>query len=185
MEYAKEYLTKLADGLNRIDMDALQRIIEVLAEAGREGRRVFVCGNGGSAATASHFVNDLNKFASMGLDGYFKAVGLTDNVPLLTAWANDDSYGEVFSRQLVNFLQPQDVVVGISGSGNSPNVVKAMEVAKEGGAVTIGLLGFDGGKVKDMVDHYIHFQESHYGRSEDAHHIVCHIIANALREHQY
>jgi len=180
--FGREYLEKLNAGLAGLDMKSFEAIVGVLAEARRNGRFVFVLGNGGSAATASHFVNDLNKLASMGKAGKFKAIGLADNVSLLTAWANDTSYDEVFARQLDNLLSPKDVVVVITASGNSPNAIKAIEFARERGATTIGFLGFTGGKAKEMTDHHRLFAERHYGRVEDAQTIMGHLVANCLAE---
>lgn len=180
--YVAEYLKKLQQCLDHMDLQALEKVVEVLARAWDEGRKIFVFGNGGSAATASHFVNDLNKLASMGNEKKFKAIALTDNVPLMTAWANDEDYAEIFAQQLDNLLNQGDIVIGISGSGNSENVIRALRLASERGGITIGFLGFDGGRMKDLVDYFIWFQEHHYGRVEDAHAIVCHIIANFLRK---
>lgn len=180
--YAEDYFRKLKEGLDRLDLEALGAVIEVLERARDEGRQIFICGNGGSAATASHFANDLNKLASIGQSKKFKAIALTDNVPLMTAWANDEDYAEIFAQQLDNLLDERDVVIGISGSGNSENVVRAMELARQRGAITIGFLGFDGGRMKESVDHYILFEESHYGRVEDAHLILEHLISHFLRD---
>lgn len=179
--YAQGYFAKLEEGLEGIDPEQIEAVIAVLRQAREEGQRVFIFGNGGSAATASHFANDLNKLASVG-KGKFKAIALTDNVPLMTAWGNDEDYSEIFARQLENLLEEGDVVIGISGSGNSPNVVKALELASRGGATTIGFLGFDGGQMKEIVDHYIWFEEDHYGRVEDAHLILEHLISHFLRD---
>jgi len=179
--YAAEYFRKLKEGLDRLDLKALEKIIEVLAQARGAGKQIFIFGNGGSAATASHFANDLNKLASMGSKKKFKAIALTDNVSLITAWANDEAYAKIFSRQLDNLLNEGDIVIGISTSGNSENVIRALQLASQRGAITIGLLGFDGGRMKDLVDYFLWFQENHYGRVEDAHAIVCHIVTNFLR----
>jgi len=180
--YAVEYFQKLKQGLDRLDLKALEKIIEVLAQAREEGRQIFIFGNGGSAATASHFANDLNKLASAETKKKFKAIALTDNVPLMTAWANDEDYAEIFARQLDNFLNEGDIVIGISGSGNSENVLRALQLASQRGAISIGFLGFDRGRMKDLVDYFLWFQENHYGRVEDAHAILCHVIAHALRK---
>jgi len=178
--FAQEYFEKLKAGLDCLDMKSLAEIIEVLQEAQKNKRWIFILGNGGSAATSGHLVNDLNKLASNG-PNKFKAMGLTDNVSILTAWANDLSYDEVFVRQLDNLLSEKDVVIVITGSGNSPNVIKAIEFARERGATTIGFLGFKGGKARDLLDHYLLFDEEHYGRVEDAQSIMCHLIANYLK----
>src|SRR5437667_2418165 len=133
----------------------LQEIVAVLEETYRQGRRIFIMGNGGSAATASHFALDLAKNTIMPGAPRVKAISLTDHVPLITACSNDTAYEYVFAEQLANMIEPGDVVIGISTSGNSPNVVNALRLAKQVGATTIGLLGAKGGKMKDIVDAYV------------------------------
>ncbi len=177
--YAAEYMARLRSVLDDVDLDAVEQVVNVLAAARREGRRIFICGNGAGAALASHFASDLNKTASSGRLK-FKAIALTDNVPLLTAWANDSGYRDVFSRQLANFIGEGDVLVAISCSGNSENVVAALELANARGARTVGFFGFDGGRGKELVDHAIWSSDGHYGIVEDAHAILCHIVVNFL-----
>ncbi len=178
--YTAEYFEKLKAGLDSINIDSLQNIIEALSKARVDGKQILIFGNGGSSAIASHLVNDLNKLASIGSEKKFRAIALTDNVPLLTAWANDEGYTEVFARQLDNFLCEGDVVIGISSSGNSENMVQALKLAAQRGATTIGLVGFGGGRMKRLVDYFLWFPEDHYGRVEDAHGIWCHVIVNFL-----
>ncbi len=180
--YVADYFAKLKAGLDRIDPEQGMMVTDVLRHAREEGRRIFIFGNGGSAATASHFANDLNKLASAQRTRKFKAIALTDNVPLITAWGNDEHYSEVFVQQLDNLLEEEDVAIGISCSGNSPNVVKALELATRRRAITIGFLGFDGGRIKGLVDHYVLFEEAHYGRAEDGHLILAHLITHFLRD---
>jgi D-sedoheptulose 7-phosphate isomerase len=170
---------RLEAALRSLDLDAVESVVSVLTAARRDGRQVFTCGNGASAALASHFAADLAKMASPG-SRRFRATALTDNVPLITAWANDFGYREVFSRQLANLLCERDVLVAISCSGNSQNVIAALETARARGGETIGLLGFDGGCAKPLVDHIIWCGDSHYGIVEDVHYVICHIIANFL-----
>jgi D-sedoheptulose 7-phosphate isomerase len=177
--YFAQYMSRLEAALQSVDLDAVESVVNVLAAARRNGRQVFTCGNGASAALASHFAADLAKMASPG-SPRFRAVALTDNVPLITAWANDSGYTEVFSRQLANLLLEGDVLVAISCSGNSENVIAALEAARARGGETIGLLGFDGGSAKPLVDHVIWCGNSHYGIVEDVHYVMCHIIANFL-----
>jgi len=179
--YVAEYLLQLEADLEHLDMDALSKIVDVLIQARDKEKQIFILGNGGSAATASHFVNDLNKLASMGSTKKFKAIALTDNVPLLTAWANDEDYAETFSRQLDNFLSKGDIVIGITCSGNSENVIRALQLAFPREAITIGFVGFDGGRVKEIADYSIWVPDNHYGRIEDAHAIVCHLIAGSIQ----
>jgi D-sedoheptulose 7-phosphate isomerase len=178
-QYSSEYIARLEEALRSLDIDAVETVVYVLAAARRDGRQVFTCGNGASAALASHFAADLAKMASPG-SRRFRAVALTDNVSLITAWANDSGYREVFSRQLTNLLREEDVLVAISCSGNSENVIAALEAARARGGETIGLLGFDGGGARPLVDHSIWCGDSHYGIVEDVHYMICHIIANFL-----
>jgi D-sedoheptulose 7-phosphate isomerase len=138
-------------------------------------------GNGGSAATASHMANDLNKLAIVPEQPRFRAISLSDNVPCMTAWANDSAYEDIFAEQLSNFLDPGDVVIAISASGNSPNVIKAIRLAREMGAITIGFTGKDGGQLKPLVDICLCIPSDHLGVQEDGHIILDHVIANALR----
>lgn len=177
--YSSEYMHRLEAALHSVDLDAVESVVNVLAAARHERRQVFTCGNGASAALASHFAADLAKMASPGSRN-FRAVALTDNVSLITAWANDSGYREVFSRQLTNLLREGDVLVAISCSGNSENVIAALEAARTLGGETIGLLGFDGGGARPLVDHSIWCGDSHYGIVEDVHFVICHIIANFL-----
>ena len=181
-DYVKDYINKLERGLRAIDPVAIAEVVEALEQARLEGRTLFIIGNGGSAATASHMANDLQKLASQGKSPAYRAIALTDNVPLLTAWGNDEDYSAVFVRQLEALARGGDLLIAITGSGNSPNIVRAMEWAKDAGLKTIALLGFDGGRTKDIADHVLLFPEDHYGRVEDAHMILEHMIANYLAE---
>jgi len=181
-KYIENYIDALAKGMLDLDFSEFEEVVSVLDEARQRKGVIYICGNGGSASTASHFMNDLNKLASSGYSVPFKSVALTDNIPLITAWGNDESYDQVFVSQLENFLTSKDVVVGISGSGNSANVVNAISYSNEVGATTVALLGFDGGELAKIVDYGIHFTERHYGRVEDAHMISVHIIANCLKD---
>jgi len=181
-DYIKDYIDRLAAGLHQIDPRAIAGVVETLEAARLQGRRIFLIGNGGSAATASHMANDLQKLASGGKSLPYRAIGLTDNVPLMTAWGNDESYETIFTRQLEPLAEKGDVLVAITGSGNSPNILHTMARAREMGLVVIAFLGFTGGKAKDLADHVLLFPESHYGRVEDAHLVLEHLIANYLRD---
>ncbi|TSD03639.1 MAG: D-sedoheptulose 7-phosphate isomerase, partial [Parcubacteria group bacterium Athens0714_26] len=139
-------------------------------------------GNGGSAATASHFVNDLSKLTISEGRLRFKVVGLTDNVPILLAWANDTNYHNIFVEQIKNLIEPGDVVVGISGSGNSMNVINAIEYANERGGVTIGLVGYDGGKLINCVQHCIHIPISEMEKIEDMHLLIQHLLSTLIKK---
>src|SRR3989475_9153481 len=133
-----------------ISQPHLQEILALLEETYRQGRRIFIMGNGGSAATASHFALDLAKNTIMPGAPRVKAISLTDHVPLITAWSNDTAYEHIFAEQLVNMIEPGDLVIGISASGNSPNVINALQLAKQTRAFTVGLLGAKGGLIKNI-----------------------------------
>jgi D-sedoheptulose 7-phosphate isomerase len=182
MDNVDTYLDQLQNVIAKLPRDDIRQVIRVLLEAWRDNRQVFLCGNGGSAATASHFANDLNKATIVPGQPRFRAICLADNVPLLTAWANDAAYEDVFAEQLVNFLNAGDVVIAISGSGNSPNVLKAVQTARAAQALTIGLTGFQGGKLKDLVDHCVVVPSDAMMRIEDVHMVLDHCISSTLRE---
>ncbi|HMF27899.1 MAG TPA: SIS domain-containing protein, partial [Candidatus Cybelea sp.] len=151
-QIAAQYLRTFAQLLGRVDLDAIERVAIRLRSARESGATIFVAGNGGSAATASHLVNDLGKATKRAERAPMRVMSLSDNVSWLTALANDEGYERVFCGQLENFAQPGDVLVVITASGNSPNLVHAVDLAKARGVVTIGFLGFDGGVLKDRVD---------------------------------
>lgn len=182
LEFPREYKSKLLNALETVDLDAVSRAIEILAEARDQGRHVFTCGNGGSASTASHFVTDMVKGASYKREARFRIMALTDSMPTITAYSNDVSYDCVFAEQLKNFAQPGDVLIAISGSGNSPNVVCATEYANSIGCQTIALTGRDGGKLGPLAKLQIRVAEPHMGRIEDGHLIVCHMICYYFME---
>jgi|LZCG01.1.fsa_nt_gb D-sedoheptulose 7-phosphate isomerase len=181
-DYIRDYIDRLERGLRGITPAEIERVIEALEKARRARRTIFIIGNGGSAATASHMANDLQKLASQGKSIPYRAIALTDNVPLLTAWANDADYEEVFTRQLEVLAAAGDLLIVITGSGNSKNIVHAMKWAQGADLTTIALLGFDGGVVKGLADHTLLFAEDHYGRVEDAHLVLEHMITNYLRD---
>ncbi len=177
MSYAERYRQALLAALSAIDVTKVEEAVEWFRQARQEDRQIFVCGNGGSAATASHFTTDMVKGASYGRPQRFRILALTDSLPTVTAYANDVSYEAVFVEQLRNFARPGDLVMGISGSGNSPNVLRAIEYANAVGCRTIGLTGRDGGQLARLAQLVIHVPEPHMGRIEDAHLVVCHMIA--------
>ncbi len=170
------YLAELRKAIETVDLGAVSQAIDWFREARDTGRNIFVCGNGGSAATASHLATDLLKGASYGCASRFRILALTDSLPALTAYANDVSYDCVFVEQLKNFAEPGDLVVGISGSGNSPNVLRAIEYANSAGCRTLSLTGRDGGKLGPLAQLNIQVREPHMGRIEDVHMIVCHMF---------
>jgi len=173
--------------LQAISLPHLEAVLHVLEEAYRQGHRIFIMGNGGSAATASHFALDLAKNTIMPGAPRLKAISLTDHVPLITAWSNDTAYEHIFSEQLANMIEPGDVAIGISSSGNSPNVINALNLAKQYRASTLGLLGAKGGKIKDIVDAYVLAPGQNIEQEEDAHMILAHVITRYMREvvHSY
>lgn len=175
-EFSEQYRAKLVHALSTIDVDAVGRAIEILAAARDANRHIFLCGNGGSASTASHFVTDMVKGASYNRQPRFRIMALTDSMPTITAYSNDVGYECIFAEQLKNFAQAGDVFIAISGSGNSPNLLCAMEYANSIGCETIALTGRDGGKLGPMAKLEIRVAEPHMGRIEDAHLIICHMF---------
>jgi len=185
-EFAKSYIHGLKGVLDRLPLKPVEEIIQAIEQAQNERRQVFVIGNGGSAATASHMMNDLCK-GTLGHKGdapwpRLRVIALTDNVSLMTAWANDTDYDRVFSEPLKNLAQRGDLLIAISASGNSPNIIAAVEAAKHLGVKVIGLAGFGGGKLSKMADVSFVVASDEYGPVEDAHMILDHIITGYLYE---
>src|SRR5205085_7822742 len=170
------YKADVLKAIDTIDLEKVNQAIRILGQARDQGRRIFVCGNGGSASTASHFVCDMVKGASFNRHKRFRIMALTDSLPTITAYSNDVCYECVFVEQLKNFAEPGDVVMAISGSGNSPNVLRAVEYANSIGCRTIALSGRDGGKLGPLAELNIQASNSHMGRIEDVHLIVMHMI---------
>ena len=180
-DYSKSYIDYLSSVLNNISLTDIEKFVEVLLEARERESSIFFIGNGGSAATASHFANDI----AIGTRTYkkpFRAISLCDNQAVITAIANDDGYEKIFSQQLQVLLKKQDVVVAISASGNSPNLLDAIDTAKKMNTITVGISAFDGGKMKEMVDVSLHVptKKGEYGPAEDAHMVLDHLISNYL-----
>jgi D-sedoheptulose 7-phosphate isomerase len=182
MTFPQQYKSELLKAIETIELDKVNEAIELFREARANGRRIFVCGNGGSASTASHFACDIVKGASFNRSSRFRIMALTDQLPTLTAYANDVSYDAVFVEQLKNFAEAGDLFMGISGSGNSPNVLRAIEYANSIGCRTVALTGRDGGKLGPLAQLSIQVPAPHMGRIEDAHMIVCHMIAYYFME---
>lgn len=181
-DFIKNYLFELTRCLKSLDKTRIELIIDVLVAAYKKDRKVFILGNGGAASTSSHMACDLGKGTLQRVydntERRFRVISLTDNVALMTAFANDLSFDDIFLQQLRNLVETDDVVIALSGSGNSPNVVKAIEYAKSCGAITIGILGFKtGGKLGKMVDYSIVADSNHYGPIEDIQLILNHMIA--------
>ncbi len=182
MEYIHDYITGLQQTLDRLPYELIDELIEMLGEARQSHRQVFIMGNGGSAATASHFVADLAKNTRVESWPSFRVIGLTDNMAILSAYANDEGYENVFAQQLANLIRPGDVVIAISASGNSPNVLKGIQLANQARARTVGLTGFDGGKLGLMVDLHIHVPSHCIEHVEDIHLMIEHLVCKTLRE---
>jgi D-sedoheptulose 7-phosphate isomerase len=180
-DYAR-YLTEFKVVVENLPLEQAKRAADILYQAYLTDHLVFTFGNGGSAALASHLAADLAKSthipgpASLRQAKRLRALSLTDNVPMLTAWGNDTSYENIFAGQMENFIQAGDVAFGISGSGNSPNVLRALELARNVGAITVGLTGCGGGKMKDLLDCPIIVPSHHMQHVEDAHLILAHLI---------
>lgn len=181
--WMKNYTADLGRTLDKLPFDKIDEIIRVLVEAYKENRQVFVFGNGGSAATSSHFVTDLGKGASDKLPKRFRCLSLNDNTAWMTALGNDYSYDDVYLGQLKNFAQPGDVVMTMSVSGSSPNLVKAFEWASANGMETVALIGGKRGKLADIARHVAVVDSLHYGIVEDAHMVICHLVCYAFMEH--
>lgn len=183
--FAKNYLDEIKKILNQIEEDLLNKTEELavlLEEAKNKKNRIFMMGNGGSGSTASHFAEDLSKGTIVGDSLRFKAVSLTDSIPTILAWANDSSYDDVFIEQLKNLMEPGDVVIGISGSGNSKNVIKAIEYANQKGGITVGFSGYDGGKLIKCAQINVHVPSFSMQRVEDIHMLVAHLLMSLLLE---
>jgi D-sedoheptulose 7-phosphate isomerase len=178
----RDYWDEVADVAAAIDLTDLERAAVMLLTCQARGRVVFVVGNGGSAATASHFACDLSKGTRRDGPPTFHVVSLTDNVPLLTAWANDSGYDRVFSEQLTALARPGDLLVAISASGNSPNVVAAVDAARSCGMSVVSLSGRSGGRLAHLVDVLVNVPSDTIEVVEDAHLIVAHSLCVAVRE---
>lgn len=182
--FAREYLEGLKKCLDALLLEEVAGVIRCLDEAYREGKQVFIIGNGGSAATASHMACDLGKVILPEGDNAarrFRVTALTDNVPWITALANDLGYEYIFSEQLKNLVHKGDLVIAISGSGRSPNIIEGIRVAKSLGAKVLGILGFDGGKAGEMVDASMTVRSENYGYIEDVHMVLDHLVTAYFR----
>lgn len=178
----QQYLTGVQQVLGRIPLNALEEAIDVLLSAACVGSTVFTMGNGGSAATASHFACDLAKGTITPGGPRFRVIALTDNVPLITAWSNDVAYEDIFAEQLNNLMSRGDVVVAFSGSGNSPNVLQAVATARRQGGITIGFSGFEGGQLSRVVDVPVVVPCHCMEQIEDVHMVLCHLMSTTLRQ---
>jgi len=182
MEAMKNYLETVGGILKNLPLPRIEQIMELIYKTYLNDSFIFLLGNGGSAATASHLACDLGKGTVAPGRKRMKVMSLTDNLPLITAWANDTQYEDIFAEQLAHFISSGDLVMGISGSGKSKNVLNALKLAKECGALTIGLTGFDGGEMKDEVDYCLIVPSTNMQQIEDCHLIITHLIFSLLRD---
>jgi D-sedoheptulose 7-phosphate isomerase len=185
MEYIQNYISTLQQTMNQLPQPLISEVIHVLQRARMQGNQVFIMGNGGSASTASHFVCDLAKNTRSEKLPHFRAIGLTDNMEIFSAYANDEGYESVFSQQLVNLIRPEDIVIAISASGNSKNVINAVEEARKYAATTIGFTGFDGGRLGQIVDINIHVNSSIIEHVEDIHLMLEHMIVRTIKDQPF
>lgn len=182
MEPIRAYLDEVSRLVAELPVEQISAIVDRLLRAYDEGKQLLLLGNGGSAATASHLMNDFQKCLYLIGGRPFRAMALTDSVPLLTAWANDTAYENVFAEQVRTWAQPGDIVIAISGSGNSPNVLQAVKVARECGAWTLGLTGYQGGKLKEWVDECLIVPCENMQRIEDVHMVIGHLLFWCMME---
>ncbi len=178
----KKYGNYLYDLLSRLNYDIIDRIIDCFNKARSRGSTIFFIGNGGSAATASHFAQDLGEVGRKSGKKHFRTLSLTDNVSFITAMGNDYGFEKIFTGQLDNLFKEDDILVAISASGNSPNVIEAVKLVKKLGGVTIGFVGFDGGRLKNLCDLVVHVEanKGEYGPVEDIHLIIDHMITSFI-----
>jgi D-sedoheptulose 7-phosphate isomerase len=186
-KFTRDYLKEIHTILEVMEQDLVRKmddIASILLKARSERKTMYIMGNGGSASTASHFVSDLSKGTIVPGFSRFKAVALTDNIPTMLAWANDASYDDIFVEQLKNLMEPGDVIIGISGSGNSANVINAIKYANENGGITIGFSGYDGGALLKNAKVNIHAPSHYMQRVEDIHLLLEHLLTSLIREEQ-
>ena len=182
MSYIQWYLEEVGSILEQLPTDQITQIIHTLEQARMERRQIFLIGNGGSAATASHFANDLLKATVAEGKPRMKAIALTDNIPIMLAYANDCGYETIFAEQLDALSAPGDLVVAFSGSGRSPNVIRALDLARERGLTTIGITGRDGGAMRERCDICLIAPCEPMEQIEDVHIVLCHLIYSAIRD---
>ena len=176
------YLKRLNNTINNLSIEEIEKCAEVLIDAYEKEKNIFICGNGGSASTASHFACDINKGVSYGLDTRFKIIPLTDNFATITAYSNDVSYEVIFLEQLKNFYREGDVLIAISGSGNSKNIINVVEYVNQKKGITIGWTGYDGGLLKKISNYSVNANVMDMQTSEDIHMILVHILMKVLRK---
>ncbi len=182
IEEIKEYLDQISSLVLKIPSERIERLALIILDAYHAGKKIFIFGNGGGSSTSSHFACDLAKGTISPGKPRMKVISLAENVPLLTAWANDTDYTNTFGEQLKNLVEPEDVVIGLSGSGMSPNVINAFKVARDAGATSVLLSGFSGGKAVEAADEAIVVPSEDMQQIEDIHLMLCHIIFRAVRK---
>ncbi|MBU4071501.1 MAG: SIS domain-containing protein [Candidatus Thermoplasmatota archaeon] len=190
-EFRKNFIDGYLDDIIRVlkeikanNSDFFDKLATIFLDARADNRKIFFCGNGGSASTASHFTSDLAKGTIVDGAPRFKALSLADNIPQMLAWGNDSCYEDIFVEQLKNLFEPGDVVVGISGSGNSGNVLRAIKYASENDGITVGITGFDGGKIKNMTDLCLIVPVHNMQKTEDIHMLVDHLTTLMIKEEE-
>lgn len=185
MENIQSYISTLHQTIDQLPQELITEVINILQKARMQRNQVFIMGNGGSASTASHFVCDLAKNTRHEGLPHYRVIGLTDNMAIFSAYANDEGYENVFAQQLANLIQPGDVVIGISASGNSQNVLNAIQSAKRETVTTIAFTGFDGGRLGPMVDINIHVKSNIIEHVEDIHLMLEHMIVKTIKDQPY
>ncbi len=181
MSIIQDYIKGLDQCLDELNHRDIEEVADIIFDACKKGKKVFVCGNGGSASTSSHFARDLRIGTAAEGKPRVQSISLADNLALITSVANDKDYASIFEEQLVGILEDGDVVIGISASGNSPNVLNAVDYARKNGAVTVGLVGFGGGRLKQLAHRSILLSSRDYGQVEDIHMCLAHIITYLVR----
>ncbi len=176
------YLDEVISAIAAIDRNTVRAVVDALEAVWLRDGTTFLIGNGGSASTASHMMNDLTKFTACAGTTRFRAIALTDNIPLITALANDQTFSDIFCEPLASLGRPGDALIALSGSGNSPNIIRAVEYALRNGITTIGLCGAPGGRLAALSEHAIVVPAARIGQQEDGHLVLNHAIATALRE---
>ena len=178
--FLRNYLTELSGILTTLNVKEFEDFMNELTSAYERGANIFICGNGGSATTAAHFTCDINKGVSFGKDKRFKIICLSDNIPTVMAYANDVSYDDIFVEQLKNFMNTDDLIIGVSGSGNSENVLKAVTYANEHGGRTFGVCGYGGGRLKDTARKSLVINSNDMQKVEDIHLVIFHCAMQYL-----
>lgn len=177
----EKYKQQEIETYQKLDLESVNTVLNILEQARFDGKKIFICGNGGSAATASHFCCDFNKGVNDSKTDKYDFECLSDNIPTMMAIANDIGYEEVFRFQLINKMEPGDILIGISGSGNSENIINAIKYANEIGGITIAIVGYDGGVIKEIAQYNIHVKINNMQIVEDIHMILDHMMMSALK----